>query len=104
MNRLRPRPLLALALLFFSLLCCASPAAAQSATRLRLLVAGAPAAGLSVKQAADLVEESAYIADDFGRYAVSRSYQVEAVAGREMRFNLAAFDRYGASDCPRIAR
>lgn len=84
MNSVRPHPLLTLALLLLSALCWAGPAAAQGAPRLRLLVAGAPASGLSVKQAADLVEESAYIADDFGLYAVSRSYQVEAVAGRTM--------------------
>lgn len=84
MNSFRPRPLLTLALLLLSALCWAGPAAAQGAPRLRLLVAGAPASGLSVKQAADLVEESAYIADDFGLYAVSRTYQVEAVAGRAL--------------------
>ncbi len=84
MNSFRPRPLLTLALLLLSALCWAGPAAAQGAPRLRLLVAGAPASGLSVKQAADLVEESAYIADDFGLYTVSRTYQVEAVAGRAL--------------------
>jgi hypothetical protein len=83
-NSIRPHPLLTLTLLLLSALCWAGPAAAQGAPRLRLLVAGAPASGLSVKQAADLVEESAYIADDFGLYAVSRSYQVEAVAGRAL--------------------
>jgi hypothetical protein len=84
MNSIRPHQLLTRALLLLSALCWAGPAAAQGAPRLRLLVAGAPASGLSVKQAADLVEESAYIADDFGLYAVSRSYQVEAVAGRAL--------------------
>ncbi len=84
MNSFRPRPLLTLALLLLSALCWAGPAAAQGAPRLRLLVAGAPASGLSAKQAADLVEESAYIADDFGLYTVSRTYQVEAVAGRAL--------------------
>ena len=84
MNSFRPHPLLTLALLLLSALCWAGPAAAQGAPRLRLLVAGAPASGLSVKQAADLVEESAYIADDFGLYTVSRTYQVEAVAGRAL--------------------
>jgi hypothetical protein len=103
MNRLRPRPLLALALLILSVLCCASPAAAQSATRLRLLVAGAPAAGLSLKQAADLVEESAYIADDFGRYAVSRSYQVEAVAGRDLAGTVARCDGREACLVPALS-
>ncbi len=84
MNSIRPRPLLALALLLLSAICWTGPAAAQGAPKLRLLVAGAPASGLSVKQAADLVEESAYIADDFGLYTVSRTYQVEAVAGRAL--------------------
>ena len=84
MNSIRPHPLITLALLLLSALCWAGPAAAQGAPRLRLLVAGAPASGLSVKQAADLVEESAYIADDFGLYTVSRTYQVEAVAGRDL--------------------
>ena len=59
-------------------------AEAQQAPRLRLLVAGTPASGLSAKQAGDLVEESAYIADDFGLFAVTRTYQVEAVAGRDL--------------------
>ena len=84
MNSIRPHPLITLALLLLSALCWAGPAAAQGAPRLRLLVAGAPASGLSAKQAADLVEESAYIADDFGLYTVSRTYQVEAVAGRAL--------------------
>ena len=84
MNRSRLRPLLALALALLSALCWADPAAAQGAPKLRLLVAGAPASGLSVKQAADLVEESAYIADDLALYTVSRTYQVEVVAGREL--------------------
>jgi len=82
--RPRPRPLLTLALLLLSAICWTGPAAAQGAPKLRLLVVGAPASGLSVKQAADLVEESAYIADDFGLYTVSRTYQVEAVAGRAL--------------------
>jgi hypothetical protein len=80
----RLRPLVALALALLSALCWADPAAAQGAPKMRLLVAGAPASGLSVKQAADLVEESAYIADDLALYTVSRTYQVEAVAGREL--------------------
>jgi hypothetical protein len=84
MNCTRLRPLLALALALLSALCWAGPAAAQGAPRLRLLVAGAPASGLSIKQASDLVEESAYIADDLALYAVSRAYQVEAVAGRDL--------------------
>jgi len=103
MNRMRPRPLLALALLLLSVLCCASPAAAQSVARPRLLVAGAPAAGLSIKQAADLVEESAYIADDFGRYAVSRSYQVEAVAGRDLAGTVARCDGREACLVPALS-
>lgn len=103
MSRIRPRPLLTFALLFLCLLCCASSAAAQSATRLRLLVAGAPASGLSVKQAADLVEESAYIADDFGRYAVSRTYQVEAVAGRDLAGTVARCDGREACLVPALA-
>ena len=76
MNCTRLRPLLALAITLHSALSGAGPAAAQGAPRLRLLVAGAPASGLSIKQASDLVEESAYIADDLALYAVSSAYQV----------------------------
>ncbi len=89
MNSSRLCPLLALTLALLSALCWADPAAAQGAPRLRLLVAGAPASGLSVKQAADLVEESAYIADDLALYTVSRTYQIEAIAGRDLAATVA---------------
>lgn len=84
MNRNQLRRILIFALTCLCALLSLRPSEAEGAPRLQLLVAGAPAQGLSTKQAADLVEESAYIADDFGLYAVSRAYQLEAVAGRDL--------------------
>lgn len=84
MNSATLRRLLFVAFALVALLGRLPAASAQQTPRLRLLVVGAPAAGLSAKQAGDLIEESAYIADDFGLYAVTRSYQVEAVAGRDL--------------------
>lgn len=84
MNRTRLLRLFSATLACVAALLFVARAEAQGAPRLQLLVAGAPAQGLSAKQAADLVEESAYIADDFGLYTVSRTYQVESVAGRDL--------------------
>lgn len=55
-----------------------------SAQNYQLLVAGG-ANELDETQHSDIVEESAYIADDFGGYFVTRDYQLEGVVDSRVR-------------------
>jgi hypothetical protein len=57
---------------------------AQSPRGYRIAVVPGAVSGVSQRQGADIVEESAYLAQDFGGFEVVRGYQLEPYVGPEL--------------------
>jgi hypothetical protein len=86
--------LYALAVLLFAMLASASalfgasaPAAAQG---LALAVVPGVADGVTDQEWADIVEESAFLVEDFGLYSVNRYYEMEAIVGPDLAASVLA--------------
>lgn len=86
--------LYALAVVLFSLIVCASAlvgaSAPASAQGLALAVVPGVADGVTEQEWADIVEESAFLVEDFGLYTVNRYYEMEAIVGPDLAASVLA--------------